>query len=82
MKYKDGEFKREYKDLDTDNIANLPLGLDVMHKLDRIEDWAKTGMEYLQDEPDVLERMEYTGSKDFFEDIPNIVQEIRDMIKA
>ena len=82
MRYEDRQFKRDYKDLDSENLVDYPLGRKVELLLDRIEDWAKSGIDYMEGEDEAIERMEYTGSMDFFKDIPNIVKEIRDLIKA
>ena len=83
MKFINGREVREYKDLEEKEKEHsiLPIGRLIELKLDSIEDWIKTGFEYIKDEKEVLERLEYTGAGDFFKGVLDYVEEIRQLIK-
>ena len=83
MKFINGHDVREYKDLEEKESEHhvLPLGKILEMKLEYIEDWIKTGFEYIKDEKEVLERLEYTGAGDFFKGVLDYVEEIRELIK-
>lgn len=83
MKFINEENIREYKDLEEKepNRQILSLGKVIEMKLETIEDWIKTGFEYLEDEEEVLDCLEYTGAGDFFKGVIDYVEEIKKLIK-
>ena len=88
MKFSDGKYIREYKDLEEKEPERgiLPLGRVLEMKLEQAKDWANCAITYIDDldEDDrelVIEKLNYCGAKDFMDDIPNLIQQIMDLIK-
>lgn len=83
MKYENGQYIREYKDLEDKEVNALSIGTQVDMKLDQINDWIQSSFEGINSlSNEAKNELDQYGSIDYLEDIPRIINEIRTLIKA